>query len=214
MCFNLIKCVITEQFCGRTSEGTEQILEYSIAYYWSCIIFTLSQAQSIFDYGMKGYHQAAEQKRQDAVHNAAKLAAAATTVAYKEAKMAAKTKQVVLTAGMEATVFNAHLSGEVFREAFDRQFVKSFKAGLEQLLGIENLLEFDKPAEMAPLASVASPVFVAVPLQREVDDGLDTTQAAKPKSPSYNAQQFFQEVVVVAKSSSPQHDCCANGARC
>lgn len=121
-------------------------------------MFSLSQVQSIFDYGLKGFYQAVDQQRKDAVQNAAKLAAAATTVANKETKMAAKTKQVVLTAGMEATVFNAHLSGQAYRDAFDRQFISSFKTGLEQLFGVENIHVVDQPNEPLSPAASAPPV--------------------------------------------------------
>ena len=40
---------------------------------------------------------------------------------------------------MEATIFNAHLSGNVFRVAYDRQIASSLKTGLEQLFSVENI---------------------------------------------------------------------------
>ena len=84
-------------------------------------MFTLIQIQSIFDYGMRAYSQDFKTSRKEAINNAAKAAAAATTLAHSEAKMAAKVKQAFLTASMELTLLNAHLSGHAFRVAFDQQ---------------------------------------------------------------------------------------------
>ena len=102
-------------------------------------MFTLPQVQSIFDYGMLAYSQAYKSLRKDAIKSAATGAAAMTTRINIEAKMAAKVKQAVLAAGMEATWFNAHLSGNAFRVASDKQFSLSLKAGLEQLFAIEHI---------------------------------------------------------------------------
>jgi tetratricopeptide (TPR) repeat protein len=102
-------------------------------------MFTLPQVQSIFDYGMLAYGQAFKSTRKDAIKRAAIAAASATTVANPEAKMAARVKQVFLVASMEATVLNAHLSGNAFRVASDKQLASSFKTGLEQLFLVENI---------------------------------------------------------------------------
>lgn len=110
------------------------LVNYTI---WTKNMFTLSQIQSIFDYGMTAYTQAYKSSRKDAINSAAADAGAATTVANKEAKMAAKVKHVVMVAGMEATVFNVRLSGNAHRVAFDKQFATSFNAGLKALFAVE-----------------------------------------------------------------------------
>lgn len=92
-------------------------------------MFTLTQVQYIFDYAMLSFYQYAEKTRPEAVKRSAQVAAAATTMVNKEANMAIKTKDTVLTAGLEAVIFNKHLKGEVHREAFDIQFTISLKTG-------------------------------------------------------------------------------------
>ena len=51
-------------------------------------MFTLTQVQSIFNYGMLAYSQSFKSTRKDAIKSAAAAAASATTVANPEAKMA------------------------------------------------------------------------------------------------------------------------------
>ena len=102
-------------------------------------MFTLTQIQSIFDYGMLAYSQAFKKSKKDAIQDAAKAAAAATTVANAEAKMASEVKQVFLTACMEATVLYAHLSGNAHRVAFDRCLAANYKRGLEQLFEVNDI---------------------------------------------------------------------------
>jgi tetratricopeptide (TPR) repeat protein len=102
-------------------------------------MLTLVQVQSIYDYGMLAYSQSFKNTRKEAIKNGAVAAVAATTIANPDAKMATKVKQAFLAAGMEAAVFNAHLSGNEFRIAIDKQIASSFKTGLEQLFSIENI---------------------------------------------------------------------------
>ena len=102
-------------------------------------MFTLTQIQSIFDYGMLAYSQAFQAPRKEAIQHAAKAAAAATTVANAEAKMADKVKQVFLVASMEATIFNAHLTDNAHRVAFDKCLASNFKRGLEHLFEVNDI---------------------------------------------------------------------------
>ncbi|MBA2650358.1 MAG: hypothetical protein H0U75_12350 [Legionella sp.] len=96
-------------------------------------MFTLTQVQYIFDYAMLSFYQYAEKTRPGAVKKSAQVAAAATTMVNKEANMAIKTRETVFTSGLEAVVFNKHLTGVAHREAFDNQFAKSLKIGFEKL---------------------------------------------------------------------------------
>ena len=151
-------------------------------------MFSLSDVQNIYNYAMRGYHQTANQKPQDAVNHAAKVAAAATTVANKEAKMANKVKETVLTAGIESTLWNACLSGELFKEAFDQHFAVRLKDKLEKLLGVQNLQLFVKP--VVQLAEAASSAAVSPEVN---DTSLMVTDSITSVLPNYNPHQFFQE---------------------
>lgn len=144
-------------------------------------MFTLNQVQYIFDYAMLSFYQYAEKTRQEAIQRAAQVAAAATTMTNKETKMAVKTKNTVLTAGLEAVVFNNHLKGEVYREAFDIQFSICLKIGLEKLFCVENISEYDKTNTKAPILPILA-------VSKEASS-LEKSTIPEPKS-NFNPQFF------------------------
>src|SRR5688500_1094283 len=113
-------------------------------------MFTLTQVQYIFDYGMCAFYQCAEKTRPDAVKRAAQVAAAAAKMVDKEANMGIKTRDAVMVAGIQAVVFNKDLTGEAHREAFDIQFALSMKICFEQLFNVENISEYDKSSNKTP----------------------------------------------------------------
>lgn len=145
-------------------------------------MFTLTQVQYIFDYAMLSFYQYAEKTRPEAVKRSAQVAAAATTMVNKEANMAAKTKNTVLAAGLEAVIFNKHLKGEAHREAFDIQFAISLKAGLEKLFCVENISDYDKTNNKAPTLPV-------VEVKLEVTSSLEEPKTLESGS-NFNTQFF------------------------
>lgn len=162
--------------------------------YVELCMFTQVQVQMIYDYGMRAYHQFANNKPQEAVQNAAKFAAAATTVANKEAKMAEKTKHLVLTAGMEATVFNTHLSGEAFRIAFDKQFSQSFKRNLEKQFGVQDIIDYTESVVVSGLDTVAHN-------SRLTEDNVPDQDKQQVVQSDYSDQRFFKEQALGAQST-------------
>lgn len=154
-------------------------------------MFTLTQVQYIFDYAMLSFYQYAEKTRPEAVKRSAQVAAAATTMVNKEANMSVKTKDTVLTAGLEAVIFNKHLKGEAHREAFDIQFAISLKTGLEKLFCVESISEYDKTSNKGPTLPV-------VEVKLEVSSSLEEPKTSEPSS-NFNPQ-FFSPLV------PPQHN--------
>lgn len=154
-------------------------------------MFTLTQVQYIFDYAMLSFYQYAEKTRPEAVKKAAQVAAAATTMINKEANMAVKTKDTVLTAGIEAVVFNTHLKGEAHREAFDIQFAISLKIGLEKLFCVQNISEYDKTNDRTPILPV---------VKVDLEVSTSPTESKTLESGSNFNPHFFSPL------TSPQHN--------
>jgi hypothetical protein len=149
-------------------------------------MFNLKQVQYIFDYAMLSFYQCAEKPRPEAVKRAAQVAAAATTMVDKEANMANKAKDAVLTAGLEAVTFNIHLTGEAHREAFDIQFAISLKIGLEKLFCIENISAYDKTSTKAPKLPVATNKIQATSVEPKSNVKHQFFSAIIPSQQHYN----------------------------
>ncbi|MDP1602791.1 MAG: hypothetical protein Q8M03_05950 [Legionella sp.] len=120
-------------------------------------MFTLTQVQYIFDYAMFSFYQCADKTRPEAVKRSAQVAAAATTMVNKEARMASKVRDGVTTAGLEAVILNKHLTGDAHREAFNIRFAISLKTGFEMLFDVENISEYDNTNTEKPILPVVEP---------------------------------------------------------